>query len=241
MLENLRASERQLIQSEKLAALGTVVAGVAHELNNPLKGVQNYIQYCAERTDEDDQRHSRLTKALRELKRCDHIIGGMLSYSRSSDRAAFQESGPVDCRSEIVETVNFMAGELERQGIELELRLEEHLPMMCGQTGEIGRVLLNLLTNARDALDHSDHKRIGVAGNREGRMVVISVADTGCGMSPEALEQLFDPFFTTKHFGRGAGLGMPICKNLVEKRGGTIEVQSEPDEGTTVTVRLPVC
>ncbi|MCX6377020.1 MAG: ATP-binding protein [Armatimonadetes bacterium] len=239
-LEDLHVSQRQLIRSERLIALGRVVGGVAHELNNPLMGVLNYVQYCMERTEEDDPRYSRMAKAIKELERCGRIVNNMLSTSRTIAREDAGEVEPVDCRGVITNAVSVLDEQFRSGGIGIELDLAGDLPAVYSNPDHIMQILLNLLTNSRDAVVDADRKRITIRARRENGTVAISITDTGCGMSDEVLEHMFDPFFTTKGVGKGMGLGMALSRNLVDQMGGTIEVESKVGEGTTVTIRLPI-
>ena len=236
----LRASERRLLQSEKLAAIGGLVAGVGHELNNPLMGVINYTQYCLERTAEDDPRHSRMAKAVREAQRCGRIVKALLSYSHRSQDETHADGEEVNCHALIMEMVSLLAADLRQLSVEVTVRAAEDLPPIRLDADALRQIVLNLLTNARDAVTLSTRKEITVQATVAGTSMTLSVQDSGCGMSEEVLNRLFDPFFTTKPAGQGTGLGMGVCQNLAEQSGGTIEVESKLGEGTVVTVRLPI-
>ncbi len=239
-MADLLASQRRLLQSEKLAALGRLVAGVGHELNNPIMGILNYVQYCLERTDQDDPRYPRLAKAGGELERCARIVSNLLSYSHDSGDMDRPESEQAYCRTLITETVELLAAELRQLEIEITVDAPEDLPAIWTDTGALRQILLNLLTNARDALANGERKEITVTAKAQDGWIAISVADTGCGMSEEVLNRLFDPFFSTKAVGEGTGLGMSVSQNVARKLGAHIEVESQVDEGTVVTVHLPV-
>ncbi len=239
-MAELLASQRRLLQSEKLAALGRLVAGVGHELNNPIMGILNYVQYCLDHTAQDDSRHSRLIKAVRELERCEHIISALRSYSHGSGDEPGSDPHPVDCHLLVRETVDLLNENFRQAGIEVAINVPEDLPTINTQSGALRQMLLNLLTNARDAVSEREPKEITVTATAEDGWVAISVADTGCGMSEEVINRVFDPFFTTKAVGEGTGLGMSMVQNLTQRLGGTIEVESKVGEGTVVTVHLPV-
>jgi len=239
-MAQLLATQRRVFQSEKLAALGRLVAGVGHELNNPIMGVLNYVQYCLEHTAENDPRYSRLMKAVRELERCGRIISSLGSYSRGSGGEGNLQSEQTDCRILITETVELLAAELRRLNIKLTVNIPEDLPAIWTDPGALRQILLNLLTNARDAVVEQERKEVTVTASADEGWVAIAVADTGCGMSTEVMNRLFDPFFTTKPVGEGTGLGMSISQNLAKRVGAHIEVDSQVGEGTVVTVYLPV-
>ncbi len=239
-MKDLLASQRRLLQSEKLAALGRLVAGVGHELNNPIMGITNYVQYCLEHTNQDDPRYPRLAKAGGELERCARIVNSLLSYSHGSADVEASTSAQADCHTLITETIELLAAELGRLKIKITVDAPRDLPAIWTDPSLVRQILLNLLTNARDAVAGRAHKEITVTADAEDGWVAISVADTGCGMSEEVINRVFDPFFTTKPVGEGTGLGMSVSQNVANRIGAHIEVQSQVDEGTVVTVHLPV-
>ncbi len=239
-MADLLASQRRLMQSEKLAALGRLVAGVGHELTNPVMGILNYVQYCGERTPEGDPRHERLVKAVAELHRCQRIVEALRSYAHGSGDVDRPESEQADCRTVIMDTIDLLAQDLRQSDIQITVDAPEDLPGIWTDPGAVRQILLNLLTNARDAVAGRERKEITVTASAEDGWVAISVADTGGGMSAEVLNRLFDPFFSTKPVGEGTGLGMSVSQNLAKRLGAHIEVESQVDEGTVVTVHLPV-
>jgi len=239
-MAELLSSQRRLLQAEKLAALGTVLAGVGHELNNPLMAILNYVQYCLERTDQDDPRHSRLAKAEGELQRCARIVNSLLSYSHGAGGAHIPKRDSVDCGTLIRKTIELLTADFQRLEIAITVDTPSDLPTICTDSGALRQILLNLLTNARDAVAGRERKEITVTAKAQDGWIVISVADTGCGMSEEVMNRLFDPFFSTKPVGQGTGLGMSVSQNLAERIGAHIEVASQVDKGTVVAVHLPV-
>ena len=240
VLRDLKRSQDSLVQSEKMAALGRLTAGVAHELNNPLMGIMNYVQYCRERTPEGDARHERLLKAERELDRCARIVNSMLSYSREGDHAHTARRVQLDFREAVERALALLSKSIRDDNIELSAHVPGDLPRLWAEPDWMQQVLVNLIANARDAVAEADRKHIAIRAAAENSIIRICVVDSGCGMSKETREKIFDPFFTTKPTGEGTGLGLSVCHNLVEKMGGSIEVDSSPGEGTTVTVTLPL-
>ncbi len=239
-MADLLASQRRLMQSEKLAALGRLVAGVGHELTNPIMGILNYVQYCGEHTPDGDPRHERLVKAVAELHRCQRIVEALRSYAHGSGDVDAPTSEQADCHTLIMETLELLAQDLRQSDIQITVDAPEDLPDIWTDPGALRQILLNLLTNARDAVANRERKEITVTAEAEDGWVAISVADTGGGMSEEVINRVFDPFFTTKPVGEGTGLGMSVSQNLAKRLGAHIEVNSEVDEGTVVTVYLPV-
>jgi C4-dicarboxylate-specific signal transduction histidine kinase len=239
-LENLKASQDQLVQSEKLAALGRVVAGVAHELNNPIMGSVNYVEYCLERMEEDSPFAKRLAKAKRELERCARIVTSMLTYCHnSSDYQPVWSEESLNLKEMVVDVVELLAR--DRPGLEEEVQVSipDDTTINSIKSDELRQILINLVTNAHDAVSGRDIRKITVNVSPVPEGINLTVSDTGCGMSEDVLNRMFDPFFTTKTVGRGSGLGMAVSQNLIRKMGGSIDVKSKVDEGTTISIFLP--
>jgi signal transduction histidine kinase len=234
MARHLKGLQRQVVQSEKLAALGTLAAGVAHELNNPLMGVMNYLAYVRRSVQDPALQHP-LERAYLELIRIRDLIRNMLTFARP----ASGEPAPVDLPAVLERAVELLAAELRVSGIELEQAVPKGLPPVSGKEGPLQQVFLNLLLNARDAVQASAQKRIVLRGYESGQAVCVEVRDTGEGIPESVRERIFDPFFTTKPAGKGTGLGLSIAQSLVLEFGGDIEVQSREGAGTVFTVKLP--
>ncbi len=238
-MRELKQSWEELMEAEKLAALGRLAAGAAHELNNPLMGTLNYVQYCRERTAPDDPRYIRLQKAERELERCARIVTGMLASAHSHETSPAGHPEPIDCGQAVARAIDLLMAPARAEGLQVAVALPPDLPLCWADPDCLQQILVNLLTNATDAVAQAERKELRISAEVADDMVRLTVADTGCGMAPDTLRRLFDPFFTTKPVGKGTGLGMSICRNLVSKSGGKIEVASTPGRGTQVTVSLP--
>ena len=235
-LTDERRIAEQLRQSEKLAALGELVAGVAHELNNPLAGISAFAQLLLEEEVlSDDQRESaRLIK--READRAVGVIRDLLLFSRK----AGPSSAPVELNSLIQLTLRLRAYSLRSSGVELETNLDPTLPELAGDDQKLQQVILNLIVNAEYAMRRSPTKRLVIRTAREGDFVVAEVSDTGAGMSEDTLQRVFEPFFTTKPAGEGTGLGLSVSYGIIEAHNGTITVDSAAGRGTTFRIVLPV-
>jgi PAS domain S-box-containing protein len=234
-LTDERRIAEQLRQSEKLAALGELVAGVAHELNNPLAGISAFAQLLLEEDLNADQRESaRLIK--READRAVGVIRDLLLFSRK----AGPSTTPVDLNDLVQLTLRLRAYSLRSTGVQVETNLDPALPEVAGDDQKLQQVILNLIVNAEYAMRRTPTRRLVVRTAREGDSVVIEISDTGAGMSDETLQRAFEPFFTTKPAGEGTGLGLSVSYGIIEAHQGTISVESVPDRGTTFRIELPV-
>jgi len=238
-VRNLTAERRiaeQLKQSEKLAALGELVAGVAHELNNPLAGISAFAQLLLEEEElTDDQRESaRLIK--READRAVSVIRDLLLFSRKTGPS----TGPIDLNELVQLTLRLRAYSLRSSGVVVETHLDPALPELAGDDQKLQQVILNLIVNAEYAMRRATTKRLVIRTAHEGDVVVAEISDTGAGMSEETLKRIFEPFFTTKPAGEGTGLGLSVSYGIIEAHNGTLTVDSALGRGTTFRIVLPV-
>ncbi len=232
--QQLERAQARLVQSEKLAALGELVAGVAHELNNPLTSVLGYAQLLEAGELEGEDARRALEIILQEADRARRIVQNLLTFARQ--RA--HERGPVDVNAAIEQTVALRRYELERAGITFVLDLAADLPVVEGDLFQLQQVFLNLINNAAQAMAGGGG-RIEIRTARVGDRVRIEVADTGPGIPPEHLHRIFDPFFTTKEVGQGTGLGLSISYGIVRDHGGEIYAENRPEGGARFTIELP--
>ncbi len=235
-----RKLEEQLEHSTRLAELGSMAAAISHELNQPLTGIRTYARnafYMIEkRLGDEEEVKTNLRLISEQVDRAARIIGQMRELTRRTDRAETE----CDLPSVIRESVDFLMPQMRLARIEVVLDLAPDLPSIRGDRIRLAQVFLNLLSNALQALEASAVRRLTVRARAEdGRPlpVVVEVADTGIGFSPEDAGRLFQPFFTTKESGHG--LGLSISRSIVADHGGTIEAQGAPGEGATFTIRLP--
>lgn len=228
--------EEQLLQTEKLAVVGQMIAGVAHELNNPLTAILGVSDLLRERaTDDAARRQTELVQ--QQARRAANIVQSLLTFSRPS--AAAQETIPL---ADLVQrALNLQQDSLRKNKIDVELRVEPaDLPPVRGDSGQLLQVFLNLIVNAEQAIHETrDHGHLRVCLGRAGNMLSISFEDNGSGVPPELLHKIFDPFFTTKRPGGGAGLGLTICLAIAKEHGGTIEALNAPGGGAVLRVVLP--
>lgn len=227
--------EAHLRQHDKLASLGELVAGVAHELNNPLTGITILAELLLDDPLTDDQQDSlRLVKS--EADRATSIIRDLMLFARRTS-ARFL---PIDLNDLVRTTLRLRTYHLRSSNIDFGLELHEPLPTVLGDEQKLQQVLLNLLSNAEDAVHDSHMREIRVRTLTESDRVVLEVRDSGRGMSHEARSQAFEPFFTTKREGAGTGLGLSVSYGIVEAHGGLLTLDSTPGRGTIVRVLLPL-
>jgi two-component system NtrC family sensor kinase len=232
----------QLVHSDKLAALGKMAAGVAHEINNPLAVIAEKTGWMEDLLAEEEFRNSQnfeeykksLGKIEEHVERARKVIHGMLGFARRME----PHHEEVDINKVLNETVTFLDSFAKTNNISIEKDLDRGLPGVSGNQAELQQVFLNLLTNAVDAVGKNGI--ILMKSRREGPDIAVSICDNGPGIPKEYQSRVFDPFFTTKQSGKGTGLGLSVTDTLVRNMGGAIVLESEEGKGTTFTVKLPV-
>lgn len=227
--------EEQLRISEKMASLGLLAAGVAHEVNTPLTGISSYTQMLLEQADPDDPRTKILEKIEKQTFRAARIVNGLLTLSRSSAAEA-SERAPVNLNTVISDVLSLLEHQLEKGSIKIRRELEAGPVLVDGYEFKLQQVFLNLLLNARDAMPSGGW--MTVATRLESGDVVAEVSDTGSGIPAEYLARIYDPFFTTKATGQGTGLGLSITYGIVREHDGVINCDSVPGHGTRFTLRF---
>jgi PAS domain S-box-containing protein len=233
-LTDERRVAEQLRQSEKLAALGELVAGVAHEVNNPLTGISAMTQLLLEERLSDEQVESlRLIK--READRAVAVIRDLLTFARKTGPRVV----PVEFNPLIEQTLRLRTYGLRTAGVEVVLQLDSELPSVLGDDRLLQQVLLNLIVNAEYAMQGGSHRVLTIRTFVRAQRVIVEVADTGCGMTPEVQKRIFEPFFTTKPDGRGTGLGLSVSYGILQTHGGTLTVHTAPGAGATFRISFP--
>jgi len=234
---DLKRLEEQLMQAEKLAAMGQMLAGVAHELNNPLTAILGVTELVREREGLDDAMKRQLDLTHRQARRAARIVQNLLEFSRP----ASPQKKPIDLNSIIERTLQLHEHSLRRNQVAVDFSPRTDLPPVVGDASQLIQVLLNLITNAEQAIrEVRESGRIQIRLSPSGGNVMLTVQDDGVGIPPEALPKLFDPFYTTKRPGGGTGLGLSICLSIVREHGGTIQAESLPGGGSAFQVYLPV-
>ncbi len=232
--EELVAVEARVAQSERLASLGMLAAGVAHEINNPLGGILALTALTLEDTKPDDPNRENLEEVLKQTERCRDIVKGLLEFSRQS--AINTEL--VDLNRILQDTLSLISKQAAFFNIALVKDWDPQLPPVMADKSQLQQVFMNILVNAVQAMDERGTVTITTRRGRLGT-VEAAVSDTGRGIPQEVIDRIFDPFFTTKGSGEGTGLGLSIAYGIITKHHGTIQVETEPGKGTTFTVRLP--
>ena len=235
-ITELKRLSEQLIQSEKLAAIGQMLAGVAHELNNPLTAILGVTELVREREGLDDSMKRQLDLTHRQARRAARIVQNLLEFSRPT---ATQKK-PLDLNNIIERTLQLHEHSLRRNSIEVSFQPQETLPAVIGDPSQLIQVFLNLVINAEQAIrEIRESGRIQIRATSASGKVMITIQDDGSGIAPEAVAKIFDPFYTTKRPGGGTGLGLSICVTILREHGGTIGAQSLPAGGSAFTVTLP--
>ena len=226
--------EEQLQISEKMASIGLLAAGVAHEVNTPLTGISSFTQMLLQGAEPDDPRTKVLEKIERQTFRAAKIVNGLLNLARPTQ----VDAGPVDVTAVINDVLSLLEHQLRNSRIQVRKELAPVAPIVQGIEYKLQQVFLNLFLNARDAMPRGGWLTIVTRGGEE--MASIEVADTGSGIPADQLSRIYDPFFTTKDIGKGTGLGLSITYGIVQEHGGAITCDSSVGQGTRFTVRLPV-
>ncbi|MGQ0507180.1 MAG: sensor histidine kinase, partial [Myxococcaceae bacterium] len=232
----LRAAQAQLIEAQKLAAVGQLGAGVAHEINNPLAGILGHTQLLMLDRSEQDPDFAALKKIEQSAKRCKEITQNLLRFSQQRDKA---ELRPTDLNAVVQDALSLSESQLRGEGIALALHTAPGPLRVSGDPAHLTQVILALVSNSRTAMRASAQRELTVStGERDGKFV-LDVKDTGKGISPEHLPRIFEPFFTTKEVWSNVGLGLSVAYRVMSEHQGKIEATSVPGEGATFTLQLP--
>jgi C4-dicarboxylate-specific signal transduction histidine kinase len=233
---DLKAAQAQLVEAQKLAAVGQLGAGVAHEINNPLAGILGNAQLLMLERKEGDSDFETLRKIEQAAKRCKEITQNLLRFSQQRERAEFR---PTDLNAVVRDALSLSANQSKGEGVSVSARLKPGTLMVQGDPGHLSQVVLALLSNARIAMIRTSPKALSVNTLEMGDQVLLQVADSGKGIKPEHLGRIFEPFFTTKDVWSNVGLGLSVAYRVVSEHRGKIDVQTQVGKGSTFTVRLP--
>jgi signal transduction histidine kinase len=243
--KQLKKTQNELLRSEKLASVGKLAAGVAHEIGNPIGIILGYIDILRNNMNQQEENCDTLKRIENEITRIDKIIRELLSFSRPRKASLH----PILVNPLIEEAASLISHQKSFHSIELELKLQEGLPLIMGDEQQFQQVMINLLINAMDAMpeggslivnsEHCSDTEDSPHPSSSQSSVKITIRDTGVGILGKNINEIFDPFFTTKEPGKGTGLGLSVPLRIIESFGGKISVESSPGEGTEFTIKIP--
>ena len=233
--QELVSMQARVAQSERLASVGMLAAGVAHEINNPLGGILALTSLTLEDTPTTDQRRENLEEVVRQTERCRDIVKSLLEFSRQSKEG----TETVDLNEIARDTYALVGSQSLFFNVAVVMDLDPDLPRIMADRSQMQQVFMNLFVNAAQAMQEEGRITVKSGYSKQDGHVVVTVSDTGHGIDKQHIARIFDPFFTTKEDGRGTGLGLSIAYGIVTQHGGTITVDSEPGKGTTFSMRFP--
>ncbi len=237
MEKELQKTQLQLIQSEKMASLGKLAAGVAHEINNPLGGILIYASLLYEEAAPDDPRREKLEKIIEATTRCKRIVKDLLEFAHQGK----DQFEAININHNIEQCLALLQNQALFHNIIIERKLCSQLPKIEGNFGQLNQVFTNIIVNAAEAMPHGGTLIVSTERSPRKGFIKIEIKDTGCGIPKQYLSQIFDPFFTTKEVGKGTGLGLSISyRIIVDAHGGHISVKSREGVGTTFIIELPI-
>ncbi|MBN2059659.1 MAG: PAS domain S-box protein [Deltaproteobacteria bacterium] len=236
MRKELEQAHLQLVQSEKIASVGRMAAGVAHEVNNPLSGIMIYAELIKESLKEDSNLLNDIQEIIDQTLRCKKIVSELLEFSRQSvgNVSSFTFEELID------KSLNILINQALFQDIDVIKKIEKDLPSIVGDIGQLQQVFTNLFINAADAMERKGRIVLEAKYDKAGDQLIIKVSDTGPGVPEELRDKIFDIFFTTKQVGKGTGLGLSISQNIIQLHGGNIAMTCPPEGGTEFIIELPI-
>jgi signal transduction histidine kinase len=238
--DELEDSHNRLLLSDKLASIGLLTAGIAHEINNPLFVITGYLDVLNEALQEGPVEPEELQEIANKLNTASQSIVKLISGIKTFARIDETAPTPIDLNSAIQGSLNLVSFLYKQENIELQNNLSAGSPMIMGNIGKLQQVLMNLFSNAKDAMESSDEKVITVGTREEDGQVIVEVADTGCGIDAQQLGRVFSRAYTTKPVGKGSGMGLDLVRKIVREMEGSIGVESEVSKGTTFRIVFPL-
>ena len=233
----LKEAQHRLVSSERLASVGRLAAGLAHEIGNPISALIGMQDLLLDGGLTESEQRDFVERMRRETERIHRILRDLLQFARPGGRSSSEPNEPGDVAAAITDTATLVAPQKALKDVELELDIEQDLPLVRLSREQLVQILLNLLLNAADAVEGGGHIR--VKAKSRGGLVELAVEDDGPGVSPTIRDRLFEPFATTKEVGRGTGLGLAVCRGLVEAAGGSITLDETPAVGARFVITLP--
>lgn len=238
--QELREKQEQLVQAGKLATLGELTTGVAHELNNPLNNIGLFLGNIMDHVEANQIEPERILRDLRHAMQQVRKATTIISHLRTFGRAAPVSREPLSINDVITQAVSLVQEQLRLHQVAVRLHLAPSNPLVCGSAIQLEQVFINLLTNARDAVSNAPIKQIAVQSTVEEHRVTVTVQDSGPGIPPGLEQRIFDPFFSTKDVGAGTGLGLSITYGILKDHQGSITVESRPGVGAAFVIRMPL-
>jgi two-component system NtrC family sensor kinase len=236
--EEIQRTHAHMVQTEKLASLGRMAAGVAHEINNPLTGIVTFAHLMKKRVPPDSLEAEDLTIIIEQAERCAKIIKNLLTFARATP----SEKGEININDVLNRTIHMVKNQAKFHNVKFNINMEDADFITLGDATQFQQIFLNMLLNAADAMNEKG--TITIATRRitvkDKPFVEIEFTDTGCGIPEEILGKLFEPFFTTKPVGKGTGLGLSVSHGIIRHFGGYIDVKSKVGKGTSFFVKLPL-
>jgi PAS domain S-box-containing protein len=234
--KKLEKTQLQLIQSEKMASLGKLSAGVAHQLNNPLGGITLYTKLILEDYDLEDNAREDLYRILKDAQRCRETVKELLEFARQTR----QFMRPLNINKAIERTIFLIENQTLFHNIRLQKQMTPFIPLVMADPQQLGHVFMNIIINAAQAMDGHGNITITTRESADKNRVIIEIADCGPGIPDKDIEHIFEPFFTTKEEGKGTGLGLSVVYGIIENHGGTIFARNAPGGGSTFVIELPI-
>ncbi|MDJ0990568.1 MAG: ATP-binding protein [Desulfobacterales bacterium] len=234
--KELEQTQVQLLQAEKMASLGKLAAGVAHQINNPLGGIILFAGLMLEEYDLEEAAREDLNRILRDAERCKDTVKELLEFARQTRH----EMRPLDINEAIVRTLFLLENQTLFQNIEIMRQLDDGIPPVRGDSQQLNHLFMNIILNAVQAMQGSGKLTVSTKRGPNGKRAHIAIADTGPGIPPDVMPQIFDPFFTTKEEGEGTGIGLSLVYGIVENHGGTIRAVNREPNGTCFFIELPL-
>lgn len=235
-IREIQDMQVQLVHSEKMAAIGQLAAGVAHEINNPLTGILGFTELLLQSDGLTAEQREDLESVLHQSKRCCTIVQNLLQFSRRKS----PQKGPVPVESILIPTLELVRCDFRSANISIQNDIPRGLPPIHGDASQLEQVFLNIIVNARQAMAGRENSSLTIRVFQKSAKIVIQFEDNGPGIPPENLGKVFDPFFSTKPVGKGTGLGLSISYGIIQQHHGSIRVESEMGAGTRFVIELPV-
>ncbi|MDJ0669157.1 MAG: ATP-binding protein [Desulfobacterales bacterium] len=234
--KELEQTQMQLLQAEKMASLGKLAAGVAHQINNPLGGIILYAGLMLEEYELKDEAREDLNRILRDAERCKDTVKELLEFARQTR----YEMRPLDINKAIVRTLFLLENQTLFQNIKIERQLDEGIPPVNGDSQQLNHLFMNIILNAAQAMSGSGTLTVSTRRGANNKRAHIAIADTGPGIPPDVMPQIFDPFYTTKEEGEGTGIGLSLVYGIIENHGGSIKAVNREPNGACFFIELPL-